>query len=203
MIMLYAIVLGRPRLPRGLAVVKAGGASVVVGKGKAPDPTPAALAAYDETIRGLASEAVLPFRFGTCVASATALKTLLEPLGANIERALDRVRDCVQYTHRVYGKALPPPKRARGQGPGAAFMAKKLHAVKAPEIAELLSLVAPKIREERIERHDRPPLVASVYHLVPVKKETAYRRALSRADRGAYRIETTGPWPAYAFAELA
>lgn len=203
MIVLYAIVAGRPRLPRGFVHVKAGGANVVVKKGKLEDPTREAIAAYDEVIRSLASKAVLPFRFGTSVATADALEALLEPLAPSIERALERVRECVQYTHRVYGKALPPPKRRRGQGPGAAFMAQKLHAVRAPEIARLLAAVAPSIREQRIERHDRAPLVASVYHLVALEKERAYRRALEKAERGAYRVETTGPWPAYAFAELA
>jgi hypothetical protein len=60
------------------------------------------------------------------------------------------------------------------------------------------------VRASRAERHDRPPLLASVYHLVPKAKVRAYRAALARATRELSRVDvrTSGPWPPYAFAEL-
>ena len=74
-----------------------------------------------------------------------------------------------------------------------------------PEIAPLRSALAPLVLAERAERHDRPPLLASVYHLVPRGRSRAYRRAVAtaRARLGAVRLSVTGPWPPYAFAPEA
>jgi hypothetical protein len=73
-----------------------------------------------------------------------------------------------------------------------------------PEIAAVTDATASHVRASRMERHDRPPLVASVYHLVPRKEARAYRSALTRAARQVSRVQVkvSGPWPPYAFAEL-
>jgi len=57
------------------------------------------------------------------------------------------------------------------------------------------------VRGERRQRHERPPLLASVYHLVPRDGLDAYRAALDAATRKArVRVSSSGPWPPYAFA---
>ena len=45
--------------------------------------------------------------------------------------------------------------------------------------------------------------VASIYHLVPRGSTDRYREAIQRAAADArVRIVVTGPWPAYAFADV-
>ena len=63
-----------------------------------------------------------------------------------------------------------------------------------------------QVRGERRVRHERPPLLASVYHLVPRESLDAYQAAVTAAAREAgLRVSSSGPWPPYAFApdELA
>jgi hypothetical protein len=70
----------------------------------------------------------------------------------------------------------------------------------------VLDALAPLVRGERRERHERPPLLASVYHLVPRDGVDAYRTAVaSAAEEAGVRVTISGPWPPYAFApdELA
>jgi hypothetical protein len=211
---LYAIVGRRPRGPLGngigggaLTVVRAGGAHVVVERASAPEPTPRALRAHDRIVKRIAAltPAVLPFRFGSVVADPAALRTMLEPVSAAVATALELVDGCVQYTLRVYGEAAretsEPP---RGAGPGTRWLGVRLRARRVQEIAPVTDATAAYVRGARAVRHDRPPLVASVYHLVPRSETRAYRAALTRSARGLdrVRVKTSGPWPPYAFAEL-
>jgi hypothetical protein len=75
-----------------------------------------------------------------------------------------------------------------------------------PEVARVLDALAPLVRGERRQRHERPPLLASVYHLVARESLDTYRAAVaSAAEDAGLRVTTSGPWPPYAFApdELA
>ena len=57
------------------------------------------------------------------------------------------------------------------------------------------------MRAERVERHDAPPLVASVYHLVHGTDAAAYDAAFEAGLIGLdVRVTRTGPWAPYAFA---
>jgi hypothetical protein len=210
---LYAIADVRPRGPLGrglgghaLAVVTAAGAFVVVERTAAPEPTPTRIRAHDRVVRRIAKQApaVLPLRFGALVEDAAALRALLEPTAEALRTGLERVRNCVQYTHRVYGTAQPASATESGAGPGARWLAQRVAARRVPEAEPIARATKPFVREARVERHDRPPLVASVYHLVPRGSVKGYRAALARgaAALDGVRVETTGPWPPYAFAEL-
>ncbi len=209
---LYAIADARPRgaLGRGiggkpLAVVRAGGAHVVVERAAPAEPSVATLRAHDRIVRRVAraAPAVLPVRFGTAVGDARALTALLAPLEDALAAALAEVRECVQYTLRVHGPAAAPPKPDPRKGPGARFMAKRLAQRQAPEIAPVSAATKEWVRAARIERHEgRGDHVATVYHLVPLRAARAYRAALARADVTEVRVVVTGPWPPYAFAEL-
>ncbi len=222
---LHAIVGARPReaLGAGLAggplrIVRAGGAFVIVERAAAPEPTAKNLRAHDRIVKRIAAAtpAVLPFRFGSVAEGATALRTMLEPVAPAIAKALELVSQCVQYTLRVYRTPASPTRAAasgrgggRGRakqpvGPGTRWLDARLRARRVPEIAPVTEATAALVRSSRVERHDRPPLVASVYHLVPRRDVARYRAALRRAasELSGVDVRTTGPFPPYAFAEL-
>ena len=58
------------------------------------------------------------------------------------------------------------------------------------------------VTTERVDRHDAPPLVASVYHLLSRGEADAYTEAVERAASALHdvRITVSGPWAPYAFA---
>lgn len=204
---LYAIIKGRPREGLGkLEIVRAGGASVVVGRGGVVEATAAAVKAHDRVVRRIQREvdAVLPFRFGSVVADAAALRRMLEPVTAAVRTALELVDGCMQYTLRVYGDAAAVETPKTGAGPGTQWLGVRLRARRVPEIAAITEATADYVRAAKAERHDRPPLVASVYHLVPNTEARAYRAAVTRASKtlGRVTVKTSGPFAPYAFAEL-
>lgn len=217
---LYAIVARRPRGALGsgmsggaLTLVRAGGAHVVVERASAPEPTARAVRAHDRIVKRIAAStpAVLPFRFGSVAKDGPALRSMLDPVTPAVAKALELVDGCVQYTLRVYGHAARASATAGdgeapagANGPGTQWLRVRLRARRVPEIAPVSDATLEYVRATRNERHDRPPLIASVYHLVPRAKARAYRAALNRAARALPKVElkTSGPWPAYAFAEL-
>lgn len=204
---LYAIVDAPPRAPLGhLAVVRAGGAHVVVERGAKMPATAASLKKHDRVVKRIARacEAVLPFRFGSVAADRAALATLLAPITPAVAAALDLVRDAVQFTLRVYGEPAPRARAKRGSGPGTRFLEERVRAHRVPEIELVTTATRPFVRATRSQRHDRPPLLASVYHLVPRADVRRYRAALVASSQAldGVRVDATGPWPAYAFAEL-
>jgi len=210
---LYAIVGERPRRALGkgvsgkvLQVVEAGGASVVVERAPALPPAADAIRAHDRIVRRLAasSSSVLPFRFGSAVRDDAALSAALAPVEDAISRALALVEGCVQFTIRVYGEAAPRPAPSREAGPGTRWLGERMAARRVPEIDPITKATAAFVRAAKTTRHDRAPLVASAYHLVPKASARRYRAALASSARDLERvkIETSGPWPAYAFAEL-
>jgi hypothetical protein len=215
---LYALVDQRPRgeLGKGIArcplrAVRVGPAWVVVEQAAARDATPASLVAHDRVVRRIARScrAVLPLRFASTAADRAALTTLLAPLGPAIPPAFARVRDAVQFTLRVTGKPAPSPAPTsrRHVGPGTRWLANRMARHRVPEIAALSEATRPFVREVRVERADAPQAgrLATVYHLVARENVAAWRAAARRAVpllRDA-KVTTTGPWPPYAFAELA
>lgn len=205
---LFALVEDEVDLRRGigapLELVRAAGAFVVAQR-SAPLPAETAnLVAHDRVIGSLARRtAVLPFRFGTTTASATALRSLLAPRKEAIARAFDRVRDAVQLTLRVRGEAAPPAAPPTG-GPGTQWLAKRLAAGQVPEIASVLGATKALVRASRAERHDRERDLATVYQLVARSDLRAWRAAVA-ATLPSLDVEVAvgGPYAPYAFAELA
>jgi hypothetical protein len=91
-------------------------------------------------------------------------------------------------------------------GPGTRYLAERTRArhaaAEVPELAPLRPVLERFVTAERVERHDAPPLVASVFHLVPRGDAAAYTDAVEAAA-GALRdvrISVSGPWAPYAFA---
>jgi len=220
----YALVGRAPRkLPEtgvcgeALSTVEVGELRAVVGLvERAPPIDEAALRRHDAVVREVAAEvdSVLPVRFGTLVDEATALAELLEAHTGDLADALALVAGREQMTLRVFvdgrAKSHPPvsadpaPEEAEA-GPGARYLARLLRCHRAarsvPEIAALRDALAPLVQAERLESQPRPPLVASVYHLIRRGDAPVYERVVERAPRLCpdARVTVSGPWPPWAF----
>jgi hypothetical protein len=218
---LYGLLSATPACETGLGVcaerlrlVAVGDLVALVGDvGEPPAPTALTLRAQDAVLRRVAAvvDAVLPVRFGTLVADDAALAESLVPRRSQLARALDRVSGCEQMTLRVWGEvtaAAPPPAEAAG-GPGTRYLVgrRRAHewAHRVPELEPARRRLGDLVREERAERHDRPPLLATVQHLIPRGAGGRYLEAIAAARDSLrpWRVSVTGPWLAYAFAEEA
>jgi gas vesicle protein GvpL/GvpF len=222
---LYAVLAEAPAgpLPSGLSgepvrLVACDDVFAAVGDvASAPAVDEASLRAHDAAVRRLAAgaSALLPARFGSLAADERALCEALRPRLSAFHDGLRAVRGCEQMTLRLArpdaGASAPaaPPETADA-GPGTRYLdARRAAAGDArviPEVARVLDALAPFVRGERRVRHERPPLLASVYHLVPRESLDAYQAAVTAAAREAgLRVSSSGPWPPYAFApdELA
>ncbi len=211
---LYALV-GRPvRRPLGrglggeaLRLIEVARLLVVAGRiGDAPRVTPTALRRHDATVRRLAgrTDAVLPIRFGTVVGDRLALARALAPRAAGLREALALVAGHEQMTLRVYGEAVTASDESAAEpaGAGQRYLARRLRARRAPEVDPVRRALRGLVSAERIERHERPPLLASVYHLVRRGDSKRYLAAVAAASArlAGVRVSPSGPWPAYAFA---
>jgi len=211
---LYALV-GRPvRRPLGrglggeaLRLIEVARLLVVAGRiHNAPRVTPTALRRHDATMRRLAgrTDAVLPIRFGTVVGDRLALARALAPRAAGLREALALVAGHEQMTLRVYGEAVTTSDESATESAGAGqrYLERRLRARRAPEVDPVRRALRGLVSAERIERHERPPLLASVYHLVRRGDSKRYLAAVAAASArlAGVRVSPSGPWPAYAFA---
>jgi hypothetical protein len=219
---LYAVLRQEPRGALGhglgdepLRLVRCGSLVAVAGPvDKAPPIDAASLRGHDHTLRRLADlvDAVLPVRFCTVVDDEDALAELLTPRSAELGEALELVAGREQMTLRLYGERpltadtdLPRPAAADG-GPGTRYLTERLRQERrfdtTPEVAALRRALGTLVVDERVERHDTPPLLASLYHLVERGTSPRYLAALAaaRADLGDLAARPSGPWPPYAFA---
>jgi Gas vesicle synthesis protein GvpL/GvpF len=218
---LYAVLRQEPRGALGhglgdepLRLVRCGSLVAVAGSvDKAPPIDAASLRGHDRTLRRLADlvDAVLPVRFCTVVEDEVALADLLAPRGAELGEALELVAGREQMTLRLYGErpltdTEPPRPAAADGGPGTRYLTERLRQERrldaTPEVAALRRALGALVVDERVERHDTPPLLASLYHLVERGTGPRYLAALAaaRADLGDLAARPSGPWPPYAFA---
>jgi len=202
--------LGKGISRRPLSLVRAGKAFVVVEPAAAREATTSTVVAHDRVVRRLTRvlPSVLPLRFASTAPDRTAVQALVAPLGEPLERAFERVRDAVQFTLRVSGPAAPAPKRDRRVGPGTRWITERLDAQRIPEVGCVSDATRPWVRELRMERRVSPRdgVLGTVYYLVARKDVRAWRSALARSIAGLPRgitVSVTGPWPPYAFVELA
>lgn len=196
-----------------LRVVRVGDLLAAVGEmTERPTVSEATLRAHDAVVRRLADavDAILPVRFGSLLTESS-LADLLRVRARELSEALVLVAGREQMTLRVLGDT--PMTDVGGDdapddaGPGARYLAARRaewrRAREAPELARLRPALARFVRAERVTRHDTPPLLASVYHLIDRGTAAAYRTVVERAEPDAVRVVATGPWPPYAFAPEA
>ena len=218
---LYALVRTPPRGDTGrglrreaLEILPGPGFQIIAGRmAAAPDPTAATLRRHDAVVRRIAAtvDAVLPIRFGSVVPDAAGAARVLAARAPELAARLDRVRGHEQMTLRVFGvpaaaPGAPTAREARGAaaGPGTRYLAaqrRRHDAAAAPERDPLRPLLGDLVAEERVQRHRTPPLLASVYHLVPRERRAQYRTRVRQAARqlAPLRLTISGPWPPYAF----
>jgi len=196
-----------------LRVVRVGDLLVAVGEmAEPPAVSEATLRAHDAVVRRLADavDAILPVRFGSLL-SESSLADVLRARARELSEALALVAGREQMTLRVLGDAPASVARAADApgdaGPGARYLAARRaewrRAREAPELAPLRPLLDGLVRAERVTRHDAPPLLASVYHLIDRGAAAAYRAAVEGSGPCDVRVVATGPWPPYAFAPEA
>jgi len=134
-----------------------------------------------------------------------------------VREALAQVAGREQMIVRVYAAAAPssneprPAEAPRMPGDadppsGVAYLVERARvrraAAELPELAPLRPVFARFVAAERVDRHATPPLLASVYHLLPRGAAADYTAAVEAAAprlRGV-RVTVSGPWAAYAFA---
>jgi hypothetical protein len=218
---LYAVLGAAPAAPLGeglagepLRTIDCGAMVAAVGLiAESPPVSPESLRGHDAVVRRLtvAVDALLPARFGTLAPDARGLCERLQRAAADLREALARVAGREQMILRVFTDApdaAPPPAMdgSDAGGPGTRYLAERARAQRAAaaigELAPLRPVLDRFVTAERVERHDAPPLVASVYHLVPRGAGAEYATAVEDAARrlSGMRVTVSGPWAAYAFA---
>jgi hypothetical protein len=214
----YALLTEPPRGDAGsglgaepLRFVRVDGVLAAVGDMAAPpEVSPAALRAHDAVVRRLAAEveAILPVRFGTLLEGDRALTEAIVGRGPRLREALALVAGREQMTLRLFGEPVraddePAPSDL---GPGTRYLEARRRQARrdadVPELAPLRPPLATLVRAERAQRHDAPPLLASVYHLIDRGRAAAYLDAVAAGAPALApaRAVVTGPWPPYAFA---
>lgn len=162
--------------------------------------------------------AILPCRAGQTISDLAGLEQHLEDRARGLRRSLDRVRDKVQMTLRVFGVADAggsaetvddDPSGVERAGPGARYLetkrreAARRHSL--PEIERLRRRLGALLHEERVVRADRDRLIGSVYDLISPESVDAYRATVDDygEEGGRARVVVTGPMPPWAFADWA
>jgi hypothetical protein len=177
----------------------------------APVVDAAALRSHDAVVRRLCerSASVLPMRFGSFVPDEAALRQWIDAVRPVLERGLDLVAGREQMGLRVYGDAGPaaPDEEDRGGADrGTRYLMKRTRLAMPAGLGGVLDVLRARlgrlVLSERVERHETPPLLATVHHLVARQAGEAYRAALAceLPELQGWRFEITGPWPPYAFA---
>ena len=219
---LYAVLAAPPGggALRGLAgepvrALRVGDMVAAVGDVAEPPAVSAtALRAHDDVVRALArdADAILPARFGSVTADDQALVELLTRQAAALGEALRLVHGCEQMTARVFAAAGGVSAAADAAAlatTGAEYLERRRlaqrRAREVPEAAPLRARLDGLVRAERVRRHDAPPLLATLYHLVARGRAGDYLAAVADAavSLEPARVSASGPWPPYAFAPEA
>lgn len=186
-------------------VVGAGVAALVVDVASAPSLDLDALKVHDRRVRAVheAAPALLPVRYVEVHDDDAALVAALRPRLPALAASLQRVRGKEQMTLRVAGAAAAPSDVVVDAArPGTAFLARKQaqqRAAAVPALDPLRAALSSIVVEERVEAA-APPLLASVFHLIPRGRADAYLDVVrAHVDTVAVRVKVSGPFPCWAF----
>jgi hypothetical protein len=199
-----------------LSIRKIAGAFAVVERRADVPPTEfGALKKHQEIVGRLAARvpAILPVRFGTLLEQED-LEEVVREKEDEIAEAFDVVRDRVQFTWRIRGKAV---RGARGSSPGAdaAIDARANGPLSGAEYlrrAARASGPAPPAAYRALgvalgpltsrQRYQAATAVTSeaLYHLVEKTLVTRYLAAATALKSSDPPLVMSGPWPPFAFA---
>jgi hypothetical protein len=164
--------------------------------------------------------AVAPLRMATVVVDRAAVRDLLASRRASFAEVLDRVRGRQEWGVKAYVVTDGPDETdtdSPGAGPGTAYLlrrrgqrerAQRAFAAgveRARRLHELLSQHAVDTRtyppqDPRLSGRTEPMVLNAAY-LVPAGQVDALRAEAARFDAAGLRVELTGPWAPYSFAQ--
>lgn len=160
---------------------------------------PAHLAAYTFALeRIMARGAMLPARFGSVIADAPAVRSMLADRGAELTARLAAVRGAVELAVRADRRRPPEGNYASG----AAYMRARLaERRQAAEVASALQPLAGLAREVRIHDDATGDTVLRVSYLVREDRLEAFTARVAQVDASLPDVELlcSGPWPPFSF----
>ena len=202
-----------------LSIRRLAGAFVVVERRADVPPVEfGSLKQHQDVVVRLAKQvpAILPVRFGTLL-EPEHLEEAVQERDAEIAEALNLVRDRVQFTWRLAGKARHEARlsaitlakaegRSEGGGDhpksGAEYLRRAARAANpAPPAAfrALRSTLAPLMTQQRYQPAARG-IPEAVYHLVENTRVDRYVAAARALRKKSPLLAVTGPYPPFAFA---
>jgi hypothetical protein len=203
-----------------LRAIRSGGITAVVGAlRRPPKPTVPQLRRYAEAINAVArrAPAVLPVRFGTCMADQDEISAALRLRQDTLRTRLRAVRGRVQMTLRFPMQEQGSDESADGipfdlpentvtvntRTEGTRYLQRRAaaaaHARAVGGLGPIRVAAKRWIKDERIEKRAG---VATINHLIPRSSVGAYRAAVERAAAAAtVQLVISGPHAAYAFAD--
>ena len=165
--------------PPPLRLVPAGPVGVVVGPAPEGEVDAEALWERESLLENLMDQrALLPIRYGTRVEDDAAAAAAVEPRGAELAAALDRVRGAVEVSVRAVAR--------EGAEPG--------------DVSAIHARLSGLAREHARLEGSEPLRAAYLVDRAAVDGFVAAVRELQHEHRGL-SILCTGPWPPYSFAE--
>lgn len=172
-----------------------------------PEPTAAAMTAYEHIVcRLMDRAAILPARFGSVLADEPAVRALLRGRRTDLLARLRRVRGAVEIGLRASWRDGGRPRPdAPGQS-GTSYLRDRLElrqsARRVAGELEPLSAIALSARRTLVPRPDVPVLDA---YLVDGGRVDEFVALVEQLDGALEDVELvcTGPWPPYSFAEGA
>jgi hypothetical protein len=173
-----------------------------------PSPTPDALMEHERVVEALMrSCAVLPTRFGTTLADADALGTVLERQADSFRERLERVRGCVEVGVRVRWAVESPVAGAAESDPvarGREYLDARRGDLREADRATMV-VHGVLTRLARASTWSTPAVGGLLLGAYLVAADDVPRfadevRRLQDAD-ASFDVSCTGPWPPYSFAE--
>jgi hypothetical protein len=165
------------------------------------DATWASIRQYDAALEQLMStRAILPARFGSLLADATAAESLLAERENEWRAGLDDVRGAVELGIRT---AWHRANECRHES-GSAYMRSQLELRRrAREVAATLEPLAMLARASRCAVFPRPDTPMRAAYLLDRERSREFASLVSRLDSDLAGIDLvcTGPWPPYSFSE--
>ena len=149
-------------------------------------------------------DAVLPARFGSFV-PLEELRQIVRLRRGDLQKALRRVRGCVQMTVRIVTTPAPTPAPIVVRTPpsGTDYLNARraaLSGLRPPLAAAVSVAVSRLVHDERVETDPARGRTA-MFHMIERTDATRYRTAVRRVPvRDSESLTVTGPYAPFAFA---